>query len=102
MHRWRNAVALSWQPFFFPLSLLVCSIVVSPLDIHVLARQRSQNGAGQYARTVGSSPGVGWLIDQSGDTGEGSNIEAPSVERNFRLHFQLSGWAFMALSYFED
>ena len=27
---------------------------------------------------------------------------ARSVEKNFRLHFQLSGWALVVLSYFED
>ena len=60
-------------------------------------------------RAVESSPRVGRLMDQSGDAAKGSKIEvcsadhsAQSAEKNFRLHFQLSGWAFMALSYFED
>ena len=53
-------------------------------------------------RAVGSSPGVGRLIDQSGDTAEGIEIEARSAEKIIRLHFQLSGWALVALSYFED
>ena len=55
-----------------------------------------------YDRAVGSSPGVGRLIDQSGDTAEGIEIEARSAEKIIRLHFQLSGWALVALSYFED
>jgi len=49
------------------------------------------------------------VIDQSGDAAEGSEIEvrssdhsALSAEKNFRLHFQLLGWALVALSYFED
>ena len=56
-----------------------------------------------------SSPGVGRVIDQSGDAAEGSEIEvrsadhsALSAEKIFRLHFQLLGWALVALSYFED
>jgi len=52
----------------------------------------------QNFRAVGSPPGVGRLIDQSGDAAEGSDIEARSAEKNFRLHFQLSGWALVALS----
>ena len=49
------------------------------------------------------------MIDQSGDAAEGSEIEvrsadhsALSAEKIFRLHFQLLGWALVALSYFED
>ena len=60
-------------------------------------------------RGVGSSPGVGQLIDQSGDAAKGSEIEVCSVDhsarsagKNFRLNFQLSGWALVALLYFED
>ena len=60
-------------------------------------------------RAVGSSPGVERLIDQSGDAAERSEIEARSgdqsarsAEKFFRLHFQLSGWALVALSYSED
>jgi len=60
-----------------------------------------------HNRAVGSSPGVGRLIDQSGDAAKGSEIEACSADHSarkkiFRLHFQLSGWALVALSYFED
>ena len=54
-------------------------------------------------------PRVGRLIDQSVDAPEGSEVEArcaiiPREARKnfFRLHFQLSGWALVALSYFED
>ena len=53
--------------------------------------------------------GAAALLDQSGDAGKGSDIEtckdgnfARSAEKKIRLHFQLSGWALMALSYFED
>ena len=60
-------------------------------------------------RAVGSSPGVGRLIDQSVDAPEGSEVEARcaiilrEARKNFfHLHFQLSGWALVALSYFED
>ena len=65
----------------------------------------------QQGRAVGSSPVVGRLLDQSGDAAEGSEIEARrivaiipvrSAEKFIRLHFQLSGWALMALSYFQD
>jgi len=59
-------------------------------------------------RAVGSSPGVGRLIDQSSHAAEGSEIEARcanhsarSAEIFFRLHFPLSGRALVALSYFE-
>ena len=59
-------------------------------------------------RAVGSSPGVGRLKDQSGDAAEGSEIEVCSADHSarsagkfFRLIFQLSGWALVALSYFE-
>ena len=52
---------------------------------------------------------MGQLIDQSGDAAEGNEIEArstdytaQSAENFFRLHFRLSGWALVALSYFED
>ena len=60
-------------------------------------------------RAIGSSPGVGQLIDQRGDTAKGSEIEVGSADhsawsagKKFRLHFQLSGWGLMALSYFEE
>jgi len=61
-------------------------------------------------RAVRSSPGVGQLIDQSGDAAKGSKMEGCVVstiprearEKNIRLNFQLSGWALVALSYFED
>ena len=43
------------------------------------------------------------------DAAEGSDIEvrsadhsARSAEKKFRLHFQLSGWVLVVLSYFED
>ena len=62
-----------------------------------------------FGRVVGSSPGVGWLTDQSIDAPEGSEIEVcrgdhsvRSAEKFFRLHFQLSGWALMAFLYFKD
>ena len=62
-----------------------------------------------YIRAVGSSPGVGQLIDQSGDAGEGSEMEACSADHStwsvgkfFRLHFQFSGWALVTLLNFED
>ena len=58
---------------------------------------------------VESSPGMGRLLDKSGDTAKGRDIEvcsgvhsARSVKKNFHLHFQLSGWALVALSYFKD
>ena len=53
--------------------------------------------------------GTAVLLDQSGDAAKGSSIEghrddnsARSAEKVFCLHFQLSGWALVALSYFED
>ena len=52
---------------------------------------------------------MGRLIDQSVDAPEGSEVEARcaiilrEARKNFfHLHFQLSGWALVALSYFED
>ena len=53
---------------------------------------------------------MGRLLDQSGDAAEGSEVEACSADRSarsaekiFRIDFfQLSGWALLALSYFED
>ena len=60
-----------------------------------------------HYRAVGSSPGVGRLTDQNGEAVEGSEIEvrsadhtARSGENFFCLHFQLSGWVLVALSYF--
>jgi len=61
-------------------------------------------------RAVGSFLAVGRLIDESGDAAEGREIEARSADNSarsagknfFRIHFQLSGWALVALSYFED
>ena len=51
--------------------------------------------------------GTAVLLDQSNDAAKGSDIEArkddnsaQSAEKFFRLPFQLSGWAFVALSYF--
>ena len=51
----------------------------------------------------------GGCLSQRGDAAEGSNLEvrsadysAQSAEKNFRLHFQLSGWALVALSYSKD
>jgi len=48
-------------------------------------------------------------MDQSDDAAEGSEIEvcsahhsARSAGKKCRLYFQLSGWALVALSYFED
>ena len=65
--------------------------------------------AGVTSRAVGSFPGVGQLTDQSGDAAEGREIEvhsadhsAQSAEKKFHLHFQLSGWALVALLYFEN
>ena len=62
-----------------------------------------------YIRAVGSSSGVGRPIDQSCDAADGSEIEACSADhsarsagKKFRLSFQLSGCALVALSYFED
>ena len=53
--------------------------------------------------------GLGQLIDQSVDVAEVRQIEArsadhsaQSTEKFFRLHFQLSGCALVALPYFED
>ena len=53
--------------------------------------------------------GTAVLLDQSGDAAKGSSIEghrddnsARSAEKVFCLHFQLSGWALVALSYFVD
>ena len=59
-------------------------------------------------RAVGSSPGVGRLIDQRGDGAEGSEIEARSADHSVRSaekkffafisSYQLSGWALVAPS----
>ena len=42
----------------------------------------------QY-RAVGSSPGVGRLIDERGDGGKGSEIEARSAEKNYSPSFSV-------------
>ena len=50
--------------------------------------------------------GAAALLDQSGDAAKGCDIEgckdnnsAQSAAKKFCLHFQLSGWALVALSY---
>ena len=86
-----------------------CVFIISGLHIYYIISSLVLQAKYEQFRAVGSSPGMERLIDQSGDAAEGIEFVVLIIPHEAREkicalteNFQLSGWAFVALSYFED